>query len=155
MAEGSRSGSNEKPTSLSNGSFVDAPSDKKRKRGTGGGGKTKTYQLVELGLAPQQRQAVQEFFAEKAPIQQNDQVAVLGVKLKELLKRDTFTMDEIHSAFKVVNKPTPRNLLAVFGNMKRDGKAGYSDNRVIINSYTDDHVQFHMKKDEGKKGKVK
>jgi hypothetical protein len=130
-------------------------SDKKRKRGGGSGGKTKSYQLVDLGLSPQQRQAIQEFFTEKAPSQQNDQVAVLGVKLKEFLNRDTFTGDDIHSAFKVVNKPTPRNLTAVFGNMKRDGKAGYSDNKIVINSYTDDHVQFHMKRAEPRKSKAK
>ena len=100
--------------------------------------KPKSYNLVDLGLSETQRAAVRDYYAEKNPIQQNDSVAVLGVKLAELLGRSTFSPDEINSAFKIVNRPTPRNLIAVFGNMKRDGRAAYSDNKVHINSHTED-----------------
>lgn len=118
--------------------------DTKRKRQPGRGGKIRSYELVELGLTPEQRQAIRDFYAAKAPSQQNDKVAVLGVKLKEILKRSEFNHNEIHSAFKIINEPTPKNLTAVFGNMKRDGRAGYSDSKVVINSHTEDYVQFHM-----------
>lgn len=113
--------------------------------------KPKSYNLVELGLNEAQRAAVRDYYAEKNPIQQNDSVAVLGVKLAEFLGRSAFSADEIHSAFKIVNQPTPRNLIAVFGNMKRDGRAAYSENKVHINSHTEDYVKFHMKKSKEKK----
>ncbi|WP_447753669.1 hypothetical protein [Sphingopyxis fribergensis] len=113
--------------------------------------KPKSYNLVDLGLNESQRAAVRDYYAEKNPIQQNDSVAVLGVKLAEFLGRPAFSADEIHSAFKIVNQPTPRNLIAVFGNMKRDGRAAYSDNKVHINSHTEDYVNFHMKKSQDKK----
>ena len=87
---------------------------------------------------------MQNFFNEKDPRGQNDQVAVLAVKLKEFTGRQDLSVDDIHSAFKVVNKPTPRNLTAVLGNMKRDGKGGYADNKLVVNSFTEDHVAFHM-----------
>lgn len=82
------------------------------------------------------------------PRGQNAQVAVLGVKLKEYTKKSEFSCDDIHSAFKIVNRPTPKNLSAVFGNMKRDGKAGYSGHKLVVNSYTEDYVSFHMDKPE-------
>lgn len=121
----------------------------KRKRSSARGpSKVRAYQLVELNLAQEQRLEMQRFFQEKSPKSQNDQVAVLAVKLKEMMKKEDFTTDEIHSAFKVVNKPTPKNLTAVFGNMKRDGRGGYVDNKLIVNSFTEDHVAFHMSKSE-------
>jgi hypothetical protein len=66
------------------------------------------------------------------------------VKLKEFMQKSSFSGDEIHSAFKVVNLPTPKNLIAVFGNMKRDGRANYVDNQVVINSHTEDYVNYTM-----------
>lgn len=121
----------------------------KRKRSTGKGpSKVRAPELIDLGLSTEQRREMQAFFAAQAPKGQNDQVAVLGVKLKEFTQRSEFSVDDIHSAFKVVAKPTPKNLIAVFGNMKRDGKAGYSDNKLIVNAFTEDHVSFHMNKAE-------
>lgn len=124
----------------------DSTKPKRKKVGNKGAAKVRPPELIELGLSPEQRQEMQTFFAAKAPKGQNDQVAVLGVKLKEFTQRSEFTVDEIHSAFKVVARPTPKNLTAVFGNMKRDGRAGYSDYKILINSYTEDFVNFHMSK---------
>ena len=101
---------------------------------------------MHLGINPQQRDELRAYFSEKAPKTQNEQVAVLGVKVKEYVNKEVFNIDEMHSAFKIVNKPTPKNLSSVFGNMKRDGKADYQDNTIIINSFTEDFVNFHMQR---------
>lgn len=138
---------NEAPNDAdSTGEAVENSEEKpKRKRSAGKGPtKVKPYQLIDLGLTKDQRIEIQEFFQSKDPKGQNDQVAVLAVKLKEFLGKSEYSVDEIHSAFKVVNKPTPKNLIAVFGNMKRDGRGGYSDNKLEVNSFTEDHVAFHM-----------
>jgi hypothetical protein len=131
---------------------TDAPEDAgpekvKRKRGKGTG-KVRPLAVVDLGLSTTQRQELQKHFTEKAPVGQNDQVAVLAVKIKEMTGKTQFSGDDIHSAFKIVNRPTPRNLVAVMGNMKRDGKAGYSENQLQVTHYTEDHVHYHMKKPE-------
>lgn len=136
----------------SSGTHPEQPSEEqgksKRKRSPGkGGAKVRAPELVDLELTPDQRRELVSFFAEKAPKGQNDQVAVLGVKLKEFKGKSEFNMDEMHSAFKVVQKATPKNLIAVFGNMKRDGKAGYSDSQLVVNSFTEDHVAYHMQKE--------
>lgn len=125
----------------------DADNEKpKRKRGSGKSGtKLKAPELMELALDANQRQDIVTFFNDRAPVGQNDQVAVLGVSLKKHLGKGTFNVDEIHSAFKIVQKRTPKNLMAVFGNMKRDGKAGYSNSYLEVNSFTEDHVSLYMK----------
>lgn len=106
--------------------------------------KPKTYGLVDLGLTTEQRKELNDFYVSKKPSGQNEQVAVLAIKLKEFLGRAAFSGDEIHSAFKVVNKPTPKNLASVMGNMKRDGKAGLEDGVLQVNNFTEDFVNFHM-----------
>jgi hypothetical protein len=118
-------------------------SQPRRKRGKGTA-KVRSYELVDLGLSGEQRSEVRAFYSAKEPAGQNEQVAVLGVILKKLMNKSVFSPDEIHSALKMVDKPTPKNLVAVFGNMKRDGRAGYTDNNVVINSHTDDYVNYHM-----------
>ena len=130
-----------------------AAADKiRRKKGSARGPvKIRSYQLVDLGLTQEQRLEMQSFFNEKGPQGQNDQVAVLAVKVKEFTGRQDLSVDDIHSAFKVVNRPTPRNLTAVLGNMKRDGKGGYAENKLIVNSFTEDYVAFHMNAQKTKK----
>lgn len=106
--------------------------------------KPKSYEQVELNLSPEQRETFRTEFASKDPTQQSELVAVTGYLLKRLTNKTSFTPNEIHSGIKIVNKPTPRNLQAVFGNMKRDGIGDYNDGKVIINSLTDDFVDHHM-----------
>lgn len=128
---------------------VDKPEGpKKRARGSG---KPKSYQPLDLGLSSEQRESFRADFAEKNPVQQSDLVAVVGYLLKKLTGRGSFSVDEIHSGIKIVSKPTPKNLLAVFGNMKRDGIADYVDSKVVVNSLTEDHVDHHMAKKAAKK----
>lgn len=107
--------------------------------------KPRSYDHVDLGLSSEQRDKFRDDFAARAPVQQSDIVAVIGFQLKPLMGKGEFTPNEIYSAIKIINKPTPKNLLAVFGNMKRDGIADYTNGKVVINSLTDDHVNHHMK----------
>lgn len=117
---------------------------KRRKNGTKGPSKVRTYKTVELGLDAASREDIKAFFADKSPKGQSNEVAVLVVKLQEKMGKSNFSLDEVHSAFRIVNRPTPKNLVAVFGNMKRDGIAGYENYEVHVNSFTEDHVNHHM-----------
>jgi len=118
-----------------------SPEVRKRSKGPS---KIKAYDLVDLGLSTDQRNSFRDRYTEKNPAQQSDMVAVVGYLLKEFMNKNSFSQNEIHSAIKIVNKPTPKNLLAVFGNMKRDGIADYADSKVVINSLTEDYVNHHM-----------
>lgn len=122
---------------------VEASALSPKKRGKSSS-RIKAWDLIDLGLSGEQRQELREFYQKKNPKQQNESVAVISVKLKKFLGRSSFSGDEIHSAFKIVNQPTPRNLIAVFGNMKKDGRAGHKDGQILINSHTEDYVMFHM-----------
>ena len=113
-----------------------------------GPAKVRTYKIVDLGIGSGQRQEIKKFFEEKGPKGQSNEVATLAFALKEKMNKNTFSCDEIHSAFKIANRPTPKNLIAVFGNMKRDGIAGYENNEIHVNSFTEDHVNFHMNSGE-------
>ncbi len=91
------------------------------------------------------------FSLKKARWGKEQQVAVLSVKLSEFLNKKVFTADEIHSALKIVETPTPKNLTAVFGNMKRDGLGDYKGTEFVVNHYTEDFVKFNLPKPRDKK----
>ncbi len=120
-----------------------------RKRGrTSGVGKTKSWTIVDLGLDEEQRTKLRQHFSDKAPKGQGEEVAVLSAKLAEMTGQKLFNGDHIHSALKIVDRPTPKNMTAVFGNMKRDGLGDYKGNDFIVNHYTEDHVKFKLPRAE-------
>lgn len=123
-----------------------------RKRGrSSSGGKLKSWQIVDLGLDEDQRAKLRQFFADKAPKGQGEEVAVISAKLSEMTGSKTFNGYQIHSALKIVDRPTPKNLTAVFGNMKRDGLGDYKGLDLIVNHYTEDYVKFKLPKTSDKK----
>jgi hypothetical protein len=129
---------------------ADASNDKsdvkpeKRKRSNAGGAKTTSWQIVDLGLSETQLQGVKDAFAEKQPKGQNQNVAVLAWKLKELLGRDTFDGPEVHTALGIVDCPTPGNLTAVFGNMKTAKMCDVKDRKLVVNFLTDNFVRHRL-----------
>lgn len=128
-----------------------APTKPARTRGKSG--RLTNWKMVELGLGQDQIEGLREFFRQRSPTTQNDIVAVIGVKLKEYLAKDRLTGDEINSALKLVEQPTPKNLRAVFGNMKGEGIGDADGSTLIVNTYTEDYVKFRMKKVTAKNAK--
>lgn len=125
------------------GAAKDAPTTKRKKRGTGLS-KTGKLEQVDLGLSSPQREELRTFYSSKAPKTQNDKVAVLAFKLKELTGKTEFDANEIHTALKIVSQPTPANLVAVFNNMKSAGMGGYSERKTVVNHLMEDYVSFRM-----------
>lgn len=97
-----------------------SPPKEKPKRKRGGSHST-NWKIVGDLLNEEQRTQLADFYREKAPQKQNDQVAVLTFKLQELLGREAFDGHEIHTAYQVVGTKTPANLNGVFGNMSGEG----------------------------------
>lgn len=123
---------------------------KSKRRAKVGGGKPKTWSIIDLGLDEDQRNSLRQFYAAKSPKGQGEEVAVLTVKLSEISGKKSFTGDEVHSALKIVDRPTPKNLSAVFGNMKRDAIGDYKGFDFIVNHLTEDFVKFKLPKVAGK-----
>lgn len=119
---------------------------KQRKRSSNG--KARDYQIVELGLDESQREKLRSFVKEKSPKSQNDQVAVIGVFLKEALERETFSCNDIFTAYRITELKVPKNLPAVFGNMEQAGLAVREHNELKINYLAEDHVKHHLPKTE-------
>ena len=106
--------------------------------------KTKSWEVSDLGLSTEQRQSIRDFYTEKKPAGQGESVAVLIVRAASLLGKKDFDGNDLHSLFKIVDLPTPKNLVSVFGNMKRDGLAKYDDSRIFVTSFTEDEVNFKL-----------
>ncbi|MDC9826298.1 hypothetical protein PRN20_21395 [Devosia sp. ZB163] len=115
----------------------------KRRRGSGTA-KVADWQMVPDLLNEQQRLDLKTFYAEKSPQNQNEQVAVLCFKVKELKGITTFTGNDVYTAFQVVGKRTPGNLTAVFGNMVSAGLGSVVDKKFSPNFKTDDLVKHDL-----------
>lgn len=113
----------------------------KRKKG---GGNSANWKIVEDLLDQDQRKSLKSFFDEKDPSNQNNQVAVLAYKLKDLLKRDGFDGHEIHTAFQAVGKKTPANLSGVFGNMATIDLGKVVEKKWTPNFKSDDLVNHDL-----------
>lgn len=119
-------------------------SQKPKRRRTGGAAKTANWQMVDNLLDENGRETLRSFFAEKKPETQNEQVAVLAIKLKDLTGRDGFDGNEIHTAFQIVSKKTPGNLNAVFGNMATVGLGSQVDKKFKPNFKAGDLVKHDL-----------
>ena len=117
-----------------------SPKPKRKK----GGSHTANWKIVDNLMSEEQRNKLKSFFQEKAPGKQNDQVAVLAFKLTEMLGREGFDGNEIHTAFQVVDQKTPANLTGVFGNMATDGLGKMVDKKWTPNFKSDDRVKHDL-----------
>jgi hypothetical protein len=114
----------------------------KSRRKKGGG--HANWKVLDNLLTETQRGELRKFYAEKAPGKQNDQVAVLAHKLSEMLGRDGFDGNEIHTAFQTVNEKTPANLTGVFGNMTGEGLGKVVDKKWTPNFKSSDLVKHDL-----------
>lgn len=136
------------------GSSVDpkaANAPEKKRRRSGGAGKTASWKMVDNLLEEAQRKQLKEFYSQKGAANQNEQVAVLAFKLNELTKREAFSGDEIHTAFQTVGVKTPKNLMAVFGNMTADGLGNMADKKFRPNFKCGDLVKHDLPRKKAKK----
>lgn len=127
------------------------PEQKVKKRRASGSARSTNWKMVDNLLDEAGRHSLKAFFEEKMPSGQNEQVAVLTVKLKELTSREGFDGDEIHTAFQIVGKKTPGNLNAVFGNMATAGLGSQSDKKFKPNFKAGDLVKHDLPRKVDKK----
>ncbi|MEN8860313.1 hypothetical protein [Qipengyuania flava] len=127
----------EEDAPVTNGKAVKKP---RRRKGSGHA----NWKVIDNLMTEAQRGALRKFYAEKAPGKQNDQVAVLAHKLSEMLDREGFDGNEIHTAFQAVNEKTPANLTGVFGNMTGEGLGKVIDKKWTPNFKSSDMVKHDL-----------
>ena len=105
---------------------------KPKARSKKGGAKTKNWQHLPDLLDHDGWKAVGEFYEQKQPSGQNEQVAVLVDILSSKLARKGIEGNEIHSAFKTLGLKTPANLTGVLGNMASVGLGHTTDGKFFL-----------------------
>lgn len=125
----------------------------KPKRGKRGSGKKETYNTIDLGLNEEQRQKFREFFQEKNPSSQNDQVLVIMHWLKNNANRGNISTDEIFTGFRTANVKVPGKLSSVLGNLVGRGMvSNVGAKQYSLTHVGEDHVTYNLpkKKEESK-----
>lgn len=121
------------------------PKAPKKRRGPS----TKNLTIIDDLLTEPQRQTLKDFFAEKNPKSQPDTLAVICVKLIELLERDRLSQDEIYTGIQVLDLPTPANISASLNNMVTRNKFGATEDGLFVPNFKcKDHVKLKLPKTE-------
>lgn len=108
---------------------------------------TKSLKIIGDLLNEEQRKELRAFDAEKSAKAQHEIVAVLCAKMNEMLGKDNFSQDEIHTAIQTVNRKTPSNLGAVFNNMTtRYGFGSQESGHFVPNFKCYDYVKHDLPK---------
>ena len=125
---------------------ADKPIEKaKPQRQRSSGGEAPNYSEVNLGLTDNQCRELRQFYEEKSPSKQNDIVAVVTVKIADLIDKKEFSVDEIFSGVRLIGGvKTPRSIKAVINNMYSLGLAGRTDGKLVVNFATEDHVNLQL-----------
>src|SRR5262245_55160930 len=112
----------------------DKPTRPKRKAGV--------YEMVRLGLTMDQARALNDFYKEKNPKSQNDQILVVMYWLAQELDRKVVDADEIFTAIRnVANAKAPARIESVMSNLVMDNKAARDGNgKIRLTHIGEDYV---------------
>ena len=120
----------------------------KRKRASSSK-KTETFNMVELGLDENSRYALREFYSEKNPKNQNEQLLVVMDWLKRNAGKTSVTKDEIYTALRTVEAKIPARISSVLSNLGIEGKITGDADGYRIHHTGEDFVKFNLPKKEG------
>lgn len=110
--------------------------------------------IGDIDFVPNDHQSLKEFFADKNPGSDIDQVLVLCYFLQHMLKLETIGPGHILSGFKHVGKPVPKDLKQTIRNIRRN-KAwiGFSDIKNIrLTTEGDNRVEHELGKTNSAEG---
>lgn len=111
--------------------------------------KTETFNMVELGLDENSRSALREFYSEKNPKSQNEQLLVVMDWLKRNAGKNSVTKDEIYTALRTVEAKIPARISSVLSNLGIEGKITGDADGYRIHHTGEDFVKFNLPKKEG------
>lgn len=86
----------------------------------GGSRKPSTYEFLKTLLNPEAGRALIELYEQKKPKGQKEETLVLMKGLKDALGKDTFSYNELFTAFRTVKATVPKSLKGVISNLRID-----------------------------------
>ena len=105
-------------------------------------GRIGSFEPVNLGFSEQQERELREFFEQKKPTEQVDQVACAMYKGEDLLQRKAFSFNEIYTIMKLAGvKPLPKAIDVVLGRMISDNWAVKEGSGFSTKFVGRDHVE--------------
>lgn len=123
-------------------------SKSKRTRRSSGSAK-ETYNVAKLGLDEDERQALRDFYVEKNPGAQHDQIAVLMYWFQSHTNRQQMSKDEIFTAFRTVEAKVPAKISSVLGNMtsQLQWATAEGSGNFKLTHVGEDHVKYSLPKE--------
>ena len=107
---------------------------------------------VDLGLSPEQRESFREFYKQKAPDGQNDQVLTVMRWLTKNLGSPHLSRDQIFTGLRTVDEKAPKRLGSVLSNLHVLGFILIDKDGYVMHHTGEDHVDKNLPaKDEGTK----
>jgi hypothetical protein len=129
---------------------TDEPDQKKRKSLPAS--KPERLHTVDLGLSSEQRDSFREFYKQKAPSGQNDQVLTVMRWLTKTLGGPHLSRDQIFTGLRTVDEKVPKRLGSVLSNLHVLGFILIDKDGYIIHHTGEDRVDKDLPaKDEGTK----
>lgn len=126
----------------------DEPDQKKHK--TPPTKKAERLRVVDLGLSSEQRDALREFYKQKAPAGQNDHVLTVMSGLNKDLGSSPLSRDQIFTGLHTVNERVPKRLQSVLSNLMLDGLVLRVGDGYVMHPTGEDHVEKDLPaKDNG------
>jgi hypothetical protein len=106
-----------------------------------------TYKSADLKLDEGQRNAFRQFFADKAPKGQNDQLLTIVYWLQREGEKSSVDKDEIFTGFRTVDAPVPGRISSVLTNLRLEGMVvPQDDGKYVLHHVGEDHVKFKLPK---------
>lgn len=112
--------------------------------------KPETFKTVELGLNANQRQAFKDFYAEKSPTGQSDQVLTVIYWLIKNTDKETLSKDEVFTGLRTVNEKAPKRLTSVLSNLALSSQITKNGANSGLHHIGEDYVERDLPKKKAK-----
>lgn len=130
----------QKPTKKPRRQTKKASPTKQRKSSGGRKKYVEKYEIVDFGLSSEARNDFREFYSEKSPTNQNDQVLVIAYWLLNNTDREVVTREEIFTGFRMLDIKIPAQLRTVVSALAREGMITPSGKDFSLNHIGEDQV---------------
>jgi hypothetical protein len=112
--------------------------------------KPETFKTVELGLNANQRQAFKDFYAEKSPTGQSDQVLTVIYWLIKNTDKEALSKDEVFTGLRTVNEKAPKRLTSVLSNLALSSQITKNGANSGLHHIGEDYVERDLPKKKAK-----
>jgi hypothetical protein len=106
-----------------------------------------TYKSVDLKLDEGQRDKLRQFFSDKSPKGQSDQILTIMYWLDKEGHLPAVNKDEIYTAYRTVDAPVPGRIGSVLSNLRIAGQVvARDDGRYALHHVGEDYVKYKLPK---------